>query len=93
MFIMMAYIFYLLILNLKGFSVALFTTILALFGILSICNITIPVVASRFVFIETWMVDSLYEGRSYDMLDFSLLGRIRISVTASNIFSPIRSFV
>ena len=59
---MMAYILYLSILNLKGFSVALLTTYLALFGIPSIWNITIPVVASRFGFIETWMVDSLYEG-------------------------------
>ena len=86
MTIMMVYISYLSILNLKGFSVALLTTYLALFGISSIWNITIPDLASRFGFIQTWMVDSFYEGRSYDMLDYSLLGRIRISVLPQTSF-------
>ena len=63
------------------------------FGMPSNWNNFIPVVASRLGFNEIWMVDSPYDGWSYDMLDYSLIGRTRISVTASNILSLFRSFV
>ena len=52
------------------------------FGMPSNWNNFIPVVASRLGFNEIWMVDSPYDGWSYDMLDYSLIGRTRISVTA-----------